>query len=178
MGNAAAMTSQKKFLAPLLLAALVLLLMPAAPASAGYPIAKDGKIYACFKTKGRGKGTVRVIRNAKVRCQRKWRKMAWHATARPGPHGSRGEIGAAGSPGSTAEAVQQLEGRVNEMLTRIEKLELAVGSLCGQVDALTDQSNDLVGSMEALNTTLGTLVALFTPVDLPSALPAYDCPSS
>lgn len=179
------MTSRAKFLPLLLLVVLSLLLLSAAPASAGYPIAKDGKIYACFKTKGRGKGTVRIIRNAKVRCPRKWRKMAWHATARSGPQGAAGATGSTGATGEKGApggagnvSVEALEGKVTELLARVEGLESAVGSLCGQVEALTGQSGELVDSMEALNTTLTTLVALFTPISLPSALPSYNCPTS
>lgn len=196
------MTIRTRFSMPLFILALLGLLAFSATASAAYPIAKDGKIYACFKTKGKGKGTVRVIRNAKVRCPRKWRKMAWNATARPGPQGPAGATGATGGtggqglPGTAGNVVvKELEDKVTELLTKVESLEgilsgvtnaellnaigavPAVGALCEQAEDLTDQTTALGTSLGSLNTLLNTLLLGFSPIEVPTALPKFSCPN-
>lgn len=196
------MTIRTRFSMPLLILALLGFLAFSATASAAYPIAKDGKIYACFKTKGKGKGTVRVIRNAKVRCPRKWRKMAWNATVRPGP---QGPTGATGAPGGTGEqglpgtagnvVVENLEDKVTELLTKVESLEAilngvtntdllgaidavpAVGALCEQAEDLTDQTTALGSTLSSLNAVLNPLLLGFSPVSVPTALPSFSCPN-
>ncbi|HKH64731.1 MAG TPA: hypothetical protein VKA35_04645 [Solirubrobacterales bacterium] len=64
------MTIRARFALPL---ANLAVLAFASTASAASPIAKDGKIHACYKAKGKGKGTLRLVRNGKVRCPRKSR---------------------------------------------------------------------------------------------------------
>lgn len=182
------MTSHRRFPIALFLCALALLLLPAS-ASAAYPIAKDGKIYACFKTKGKGKGAIRVIRNAKVRCPRKWRKMAWNAIVRPGPQGPSGAAGGSGGTGvpgaagtSGSVVVDSLEGKVAELLTRIEGLEElipTVQTLCAQAQTLTTQLNSVESAIEGLglNVVLTTLGGILEIPTLPGTLPSFNCPS-
>jgi hypothetical protein len=183
------MTIRTRFSIPLLILGLLGLLAFSSTASAAYPIAKDGKIYACFKTKGKGKGAVRVIRNAKVRCPRKWRKMAWNATVRPGPQGPTGATGSAGPrgeqgiPGTAGNVVvENLEDKVSELLTRIEGLEElipTVQSLCTQAETLTTQLNSVESAVEGLglNAVLTTLGGLLEIPTLPGALPNFSCPN-
>jgi hypothetical protein len=183
-----------------LLALVASLLIASRPADAArLVVGRDGKVHACYKSKGAHRGTLRVVRSAKVRCQKKWRKVAWpiHAT-----RGSRGETGITGAPGTAGNvAVQELEGKVDELLTRVKSLEAvlagitnaelkealaalanvaaiksAVNSLCDKAEALTEQVNLVEGALGglALNTLLA--VALEIP-PLPAALPAYSCPS-
>jgi hypothetical protein len=129
-----------KFSLALASLAVLALLVSVAPASAHLLLAKDGKIHACYKTKGKGKGTLRVVRNAKVRCPRKWRKVSWYAVAPVAPPvavGPQGIPGPQGAPGPLdTAAVDALENRVTELLTRVESLETLVGSLCAQTEAL------------------------------------------
>src|SRR3954452_10656436 len=79
------------------LCALVALASTSASASGASLVARDGRIHACYKAKGRGKGTLRVVRSAKVKCPRKWKKTSWYASGPAGPEG------AAGSPGGNGE---------------------------------------------------------------------------
>lgn len=187
-----------------LLCAVGALLLTSAPATARGIVAKDGKIHACYKAKGKGKGTLRVVRNGKVRCPKKWKKTAWYASGVPGPQGeqgARGETGVGGAigpqgiPGRNENVVvNELEDKVSELLSKVQSLEAilngitnaqlkeaiaavpVVGELCTQATKLTEQSNELRSALGALNTTLDTLVALFTPVTLPAALAPYSCP--
>lgn len=187
-------------------------LFSSSPASAAGIVAKDGKIHACYKAKGKGKGTLRLVRSAKAKCPKRWKKVSWYASGPAGPQGEagspggNGETGTNGSSGlpgtpATATVVKGLENKVTELLNKVtsletvlnginnqqlketiagiaktEALESAVGSLCSQASALTEQSNEMGSAFEALNTTLDTLVALFNPVSLPAALPSYSCP--
>jgi hypothetical protein len=183
-------------------------LSTSSPASAASLVAKDGKIHACYKAKGKGKGTLRVVPSGRAKCPKKWKKVSWNAGGATGPRGaagSPGETGTNGSsglPGTTGTVtVKALEGKVTELLNKVtsletilsgignqqlkeaiagiaktEALEGAVGSLCTQAKALTEQSNGMGSALGALNTSLDTLLTLFTPVSLPAALPSYSCP--
>lgn len=182
-------------------------LTTSAPASAAGLVARDGKIHACYKAKGKGKGTLRVVRGAKAKCPKKWRKVAWGAKGSPGPRGETGATGAMGAAGERGEkgtagvvVVEELEGKVSELLTRVESLEAilkgitnaelkeaigavanvaalqaAVGSLCTQTSALTDQLNAVEEALGGLS--LNTLLAVVLEIPpLPGALPSYSCP--
>jgi hypothetical protein len=199
--------------APLLLLAALcaFVLFAGSSASAAGIVAKDGKIHACYKAKGKGKGTLRLVRSAKAKCPKKWKKVAWYASGQPGPQGKSGSPGSPGEtgtnggsglPGTTGTVtVKALEDKVTELLTKVQSLETilkgidntqlkeaiagiaktaalegALGSLCAQAAKLTDQSNGMGEALGAFNTTLDTLLTLFTPVSLPAALPAYSCP--
>lgn len=122
-------------LASLVMAAATLLpsSAPAAPL-----VGKDGKIHACYKWKGKKKGALRVVRGRKVRCPRKWKKVSWYARppqAAPtavGPQGPPGPQGERGAPGIVdPAAVEQLEGKISELVTRVEQLETLVSTLGG-----------------------------------------------
>ncbi|MFL5832529.1 MAG: hypothetical protein ACJ76B_00920 [Solirubrobacterales bacterium] len=186
------MTIRARF--PLSLAILAVLGFTAfaSTASAASPIAKDGKIHACYKAKGKGKGTLRLVRNGKVRCPKKWKKVAWYASgpaATPptvgpaGPQGDRGEQGERGLPGTAGNVVvKELEDKVSELLTRIQNLEdliPTVQSLCTQAEVLTSQVNaveDALGGLK-LNAVLVTLGGILEIPTLPGGLPAFSCPN-
>lgn len=179
----------------LLLGALLLVAAP--PASAASLVAKDGKIHACYKVKGKGKGTLRVVRSAKARCPKKWKKVAWDAGGSPGAQGAPGAPGAAGEPGSKGETglpgrnenavVNELEDKVTELLGKVQALESlvanlgalegVVGSLCTQTEALNEQSGKLGGSLSALNAVLAVAFPLLSLPTVPVALPPYTCPT-
>jgi hypothetical protein len=189
----------------LLILALLGFLAFSSTASAAAPaVARDGKIYACYKAKGKGKGTLRLVRNGKVRCQRKWKKVSWYAkgagygfgTPIAGPTGATGPQGEQGIPGTAGNVVvEQLEDKVSELLTKVESLEAvllgvtntellnaidavpAVGALCEQAEDLTDQTTDLGGTLASLNTVLDTLLLGFSPIEVPTALPSFSCPN-
>lgn len=199
-------------LAVFLLALCAFVVLTSSPASAASLVGKDGKIHACYKVKGKAKGSLRVVRSAKAKCPKKWKKVSWYASGPAGPQGESGASGGSGETGTngsnglpgtnaTATVVKGLENNVTELLNKVasletilaginnqqlkeaiagiaktEALEAAVGSLCMQASALTEQSNEMDSAFEALNTTLDTLVALFNPVSLPAALPSYSCP--
>jgi hypothetical protein len=175
----------------LLFVALLAVLLASGSASAASPIGKDGKIHACYKVKGKGKGTLRVVRSAKVKCPKKWKKVAWAATGIPGPAGEAGARGETGATGATGEAgpqglpgrnenvvVNELEDKVTELLTKVKALEAlvpAVAAVCTQTKALTEKSGELGTALGGLGAVLDTLTVLMVP-SAPTALPAFECP--
>ena len=172
-------------------------------ASAASLVARDGKIHACYKVKGKGKGTLRVVRSAKVRCPRGWKKTAWNASGAPGAAGENGgngagEPGSAGGNGASGTAgtnakVSSLESKVTELLTKLKSLESVlagitntqlkeaignvpvVATLCTEAKKLNEQSNGLGTALGAVNTILDPLTLLPLPA-IPAALPAFQCP--
>jgi hypothetical protein len=193
-------------LALLVLVASLLLSTGAAPAPAASIVAKDGKIHACYKAKGKGKGTLRVVRNRKVKCPKRWKKVAWDATGQFGPAGPTGEPGsrgdtatpgergtAAGPTPASAASVTQLQDKVTELLTKVQSLESILAGINNQqlkeaiakvpvVDALCTQAKSLNEQSGALGTSLGALVTVVDALTLagvpavPVALPAFECP--
>ena len=189
------MTIRTRTSMPLILLLLLGLLVFSSSASAASPIAKDGKIHACYKAKGKGKGTLRLVRNGKVKCPKKWKKVAWYAngagfgtpigTPGPaGPTGPQGERGAQGAPGTAGNVVvEDLENKVKELLTRIEGLEdliPTVQSLCTQAETLTSQVNAVETAVSGLglNAVLTTLGGVLEIPTLPGSLPSFNCPTN
>jgi len=178
-----------------LLCALAALVLAGASVSGASLVARDGKIHACYKAKGKGKGTLRVVRNTKVKCPKRWKKTAWYAAGRPGPQGEQGPQGQSGAMGATGATgaqgapgrnenvvVNELEDKVTELLTRVKQLEAlvpVVGALCTQAGTLTGQVNSVEKALGGLklNAVLTTLGGVLSIPTLPGALPAFSCPS-
>ena len=186
----------------LMLGAAALFLLIAQPAPAASIVARDGKIHGCYKARGKHKGALRVVRSAKVRCPKRWKKVAWYAA---GPAGAQGEAGAPGSGasggqgerGSTGTAgstkVESLEDKVSELLTKVQSLEAilkgvsaqqlqeaiaavpVVDALCGQAKSLNEQSAALGTALGGIGTVLDTLTLMALP-NIPAALPSFECP--
>jgi hypothetical protein len=116
----------------LLTAAALLLGLFAESAPAAQIVGSDGQVYACYKAKGKRKGSVRLVaKNA--RCKRGERKASWSAT---GPAGTNGQRGTAGAPGSAGNggaggdaggagtpAVVALESKVLNLNLKLDALE-------------------------------------------------------
>jgi hypothetical protein len=182
----------------------VLLAWASAPASARSIVARDGRIHACYKAKGRTQGTLRVVRGAKARCPRGWKKIAWNAGGAPGAAGENGgngvgEPGSAGGNGASGTAatnakVSSLESQVTELLTKLKSLESVlagvtntqlkeaignvpvVATLCTEAKKLNEQSNGLGTALGAVGALLDPLTGGALPT-IPAALPAYSCPA-
>src|SRR3954447_7791189 len=148
-----------------LLALCAVVFLTSSPASAAGIVAKDGKIHACYKAKGKGKGTLRVVRNAKVKCPKKWKKVAWYASGPGGPQGQsgapggNGETGTNGSNGlpgtpATATVVKQLEGKVTELLNKVTSLESVLSGIDNQQ---LKEAISAVADVKALEAAVGSL---------------------
>lgn len=116
-------------------------------AAAARIVGKDGKVYACYRTKGKAKGGVRLVAK-RQHCRRGERKVSWNATGpagEAGRTGSSGESGGSGESGARGEA--GLETRVTDLTTRLETLE-------GKLKGITN--TDLTGALAKLQGVTGT----------------------
>src|ERR1700710_2638753 len=158
LGRARSMWLTAVVMTALLATALTLASM-SGPASAASLAGKDGMIHACFKAKGKGKGTLRVVRSAKAKCPRGWKKAAWNArgpaatggSGEGGSAGGNGEGGAPGTTGATGAAgtkgtVTSLEKQVTELLAKVKSLE----SILSGID--NAQLKEAIGAVPVVQT--------------------------
>jgi hypothetical protein len=176
----------------LLLALCAFALVSSAPAAAAGIVANDGKIHACYKAKGKGKGTVRLVRSAKVKCPKRWKKASWYASGQPGPQGKAGgpgnpgetgTNGGSGLPGTTGTVtVKGLEDKVTELLTKVQSLETILKGISNEqlkeaiagiaktealeaaVGSLCTQATALTSKSGELGTALGALSTILDPL--------------
>jgi hypothetical protein len=173
-------------LAVFLLALCAFVVLTSSPASAASLIGKDGKIHACYKVKGKAKGSLRVVRSAKAKCPKKWKKVSWYASGPAGPQGESGANGASGETGTngsnglpgtnaTATVVKGLEDKVTELLNKVTSLETILAGINNQqlkeaiasvadvkaleaaVGSLCSQSSALTSQVNAVESALGGL---------------------
>lgn len=188
-----------------LFALCAFVLFTTSPASAAGIVARDGRIHACYKAKGKGKGTLRVVRNATARCPKRWKKVAWSASGVSGPQGepgARGENGATGATGATGPqgapgrnenvVVNELEDKVTELLTKVQSLEailngidnaqlkeaIAAVPVVGELCAQTKALTEKSGELGSALEGLKTVLGTLTLLTLPTiptALTPFEC---
>jgi hypothetical protein len=151
--------------------ALVALLVGVFGASASAaPIAKNGKVNACYKVKGKAKGAMRVV-PAKKKCRKGERKLAWSvagpgsngqagsngATGATGAAGATGPVGPAGATATSSEAL--LETKIAGLTLKLEVLEGLLGGLTnGELTSVVDKLDGITGL--ELSETVGALPVL------------------
>ncbi len=134
----------------LLAATAIFLIAMVATAGAAPPVGKDGKIHACYRVKGKPKGSLRVVPGN--RCKRGERKVVWSVA------GSSSQAGANGQAGTTGGAQQGQSGAngangSNEatLKTEIAGLELKVAGLEGLLQGVgKGDLNGLLGRVNGL----------------------------
>jgi hypothetical protein len=155
--------------------------------ASGALVGKDGRVYACYKAKGKRKGAVRLVAK-KGKCHKGEKKVSWGAAAGPsGENGQNGENGVGGEGGAGGEkgatATQGLEKQVQSLTSKVTQLESvlkgitntellgALGKLQGisptqlqeavasvaRVNALCSQTSELTSQSNALGKTIGGL---------------------
>jgi hypothetical protein len=154
-------------------------------AASGALVGKDGKVYACYKAKGKRKGAVRLVaKNA--HCRKGEKKVSWSAAGQSGENGSNGENGVGGEGGAGGEkglTTQGLEKQVQSLTSKLTQLESvlkgitntellgALGKLQGvsgtqlqetvasltKVNALCSQTSKLTSQSNALGEAIGGL---------------------
>jgi hypothetical protein len=172
------------------IAVLATLVIVGAPANAAAaPIGANGVINACYKAKGKGKGTVRVVpAGKKCKAKKGEKPIAWSAAGAAGAPGPQGAQGPAGT--GTAD----LLALIDEQILRIDLLEgLLTGvsngdlegllatmpDVCDQLSAVTGQTNALAAVIEGLglNPVLEGLGGLLEIPTLPDPLDPFTCPA-
>jgi hypothetical protein len=118
--------------------------------ASGALVGKDGRVYACYKAKGKRKGAVRLVaKNGK--CHKGEKKVSWGAAAGPsgengnGENGVGGEGGAGGEKGATA--TQGLEKQVQSLTSKITQLESVLKGIT---------NTELLGALGKLQGVSGT----------------------
>jgi hypothetical protein len=113
-------------LALALLAAAALCAAVIATEASGALVGKDGRVYACYKAKGKRKGAVRLVAK-KGKCHKGEKKVSWGTAGPSGENGSNGENGAGGEGGTGGEkgtaATQGLEKQIQSLTTKVTSLE-------------------------------------------------------
>jgi len=152
-------------------------------------VSKNGRIYACYKTKGKAKGAVRLIPKS-GHCKKGSKKISWSVagpageSGQSGENGSNGEGGAAGETG--AAGTKGLEQKVSALTSKVSSLESVLKGITNtellgtlsklngisgsqlqeavssvvKVNALCDQAKTLTGQSNALGEALGGLKLL------------------
>ncbi len=112
-----------------LLAAAALCAAAIVGEASGALVGKDGRVYACYKAKGKRKGAVRLVAK-KGKCHKGEKKISWSAagsTGESGENGQNGENGAGGEGGTGGEkgttGTQGLEKQVQALTTKVTSLE-------------------------------------------------------
>lgn len=132
-----------------LAAAAMLLAALGATASAAPLVGKDGKIHACYRVKGKPKGSLRVV-PAKKHCRRGERKVAWSAVGSSGQAGTTGAAGANGQAGGGQAGTNGSDGSSEAALkTQIAGLTLKVESLENTLKGVTN--GDLLGTLSTVD---------------------------
>lgn len=97
--------------------------------ASGALVGKDGRVYACYKAKGKRKGAVRLVPK-KVKCHKGEKKASWSAagpTGEGGENGQNGENGVGGEGGVGGEkgtaGNQTLEKQVQSLTSKVTSLE-------------------------------------------------------
>jgi hypothetical protein len=159
-------------------------------------------VHACYVTKGKQKGTIRVVpRAASCKQRHGQRAIAWSMagpngtkgaagpegeTSEPGEQGTNGVAGVTGPAGqvekSVLETIQTQTSVINELTKEVTSLETSLtgveGTLegaCTQLSAVTKQTGLVEGVVENLSLT-GVLGGLLNIPALPTPLGTFACP--
>jgi hypothetical protein len=134
--------------------------------ASGALVGKNGRVYACYKAKGKRKGAVRLVPK-KGKCHKGEKKVSWSAagpSGQSGENGQNGENGAAGEGGAGGEkgaaGTQGLEKQVQSLTTKVTSLESVLkginpGELTGMLSKLQGisptQLQEAVASVTKVN---------------------------
>jgi hypothetical protein len=137
-------------LALAMLAAVALCAALATDAGAAKLVGKDGKVYACYKAKGKTKGAVRLV-TKKGKCKHGEKKISWNSVGPAGESGTNGESGSNGENGTAGAgekgATGALEGRMTALTNKVTSLESILSGIT---------NTDLLGMLSKLQGISGT----------------------
>jgi len=128
------------------LLSLAVLLVGFGATASGAPMGKDGKLYACYKVKGKPKGAMRVVPGAKARCKRGERKVVWSVAGSISQAGANGQAGGGGQQGESGSTATSSSNEA-ALKTEVAGLKLQVEGLEGLLQGV--DKGDLSGLLEA-----------------------------
>ena len=113
-------------------------------------VGKDGRVYACYKAKGKHKGAVRLVAKS-AHCRKGEKKVSWSVAGPSGENGSNGENGAGGEGGAGGEkgstGRQGLEKQVQQLTNKVTSLESVLKGIT---------NTELLGALSKLQGISGT----------------------
>ena len=129
-----------------LLAAAALCAAVIVGGASGALVGKNGRVYACYKAKGKRKGAVRLVAK-KAKCHKGEKKVSWGVSGpsgEGGENGQNGENGVGGEGGAGGEkglSTQGLEKQVQSLTSKLTSLEsvlkgISPGDLTGMLSKL------------------------------------------
>ncbi|HWA55220.1 MAG TPA: hypothetical protein VG816_13710 [Solirubrobacterales bacterium] len=131
-----------------LVGAAILLFALVGTAGAASPVGKDGKIHACYRVKGKPKGSLRIVPAKQKRCKRGERKVSWSASSTTGIPGVNGTTGTTAGGQSGASGTNGTNGNELALKSQITDLALKLEGLEGILSGLTN--NKLLGAVDAV----------------------------
>jgi hypothetical protein len=156
------------------LVASAALLSTAGGAGAASPIGADGTVHACYKAKGKAKGTLRVVPTGKA-CKKKRHEkpIVW---ALKGPAGTSGAAATQGDVSGLLDLIHQQSAAIDSLKGQ---LQAVLTPVCSQLTILTQQANLLRSVINGLglNGVLTGLGGLLIVPTVPAPLDAFDCPA-
>ncbi len=133
-----------------LLAAVALCAAVVVGEASGAIVGKNGRVYACYKTRGKAKGAVRLVPKS-AHCKKGTKKISWSVAGPAGESGQGGENGSNGESGSSGESgaagVKGLEAKVQTLTSKVTSLESVLKGIT---------NTDLLGMLSKLNGISGT----------------------
>lgn len=133
-----------------MLATVALCAAVVAAEASGALVGKNGRVYACYKTKGKAKGAVRLVPKD-AHCRKGTKKISWSVAGPAGESGQSGENGSSGESGSSGETgaagVKGLEAKVQTLTSKVSSLESVLKGIT---------NTDLLGMLSKLNGISGT----------------------
>lgn len=109
-------------------------------------VAKDGKVSACYRVKGKVKGAMRVV-PANKKCRKGERKLAWNVAGSSTQNGAGGATGANGANGA-ADPAGAATANEAALQAKIASLTVKVDGLEGILAGVTN--GDLTGTVAKL----------------------------
>jgi hypothetical protein len=137
-------------LALALLAAVALCAALATDAGAAKLVGKDGKVYACYKAKGKTKGAVRLVAK-KGKCKRGEKKISWNSVGPAGESGTNGESGSNGENGTAGAGEKGATGALEQRMTALTNKVTSLESILSGIT-----NTDLLGMLSKLQGISGT----------------------
>lgn len=113
-------------------------------------VGKNGRVYACYKAKGKSKGAVRLV-TKKSHCRHGEKKISWNVAGPAGEAGQSGENGSNGEAGQGGETgtagMKTLEQRVTQLTNKLTSLESVLKGIT---------NTELLGALSKLQGISGT----------------------
>jgi hypothetical protein len=136
-----------------LLAAAALCAAVIVGGASGAIVGKNGRVYACYKAKGKNRGAVRLVPK-KGKCRKGEKKVSWSVAGpagQSGENGQNGENGAGGEGGAGGEkgtaGTQTLEKQVQSLTSKLTSLESVLKGIT---------NTELLGALGKLQGVSGT----------------------